>query len=141
MKMNMFFLACMLAHFGYSSLMFDSRATAGIDALSAYSQKMELGLKQNGNYGRGSECAIPIPSVDNFSLFCSLTKGEKGYNASAIGSGKLLGMVFTVSEDGTRASRYDMVEIAKAFNCAGWHVKREDCDAEHFPVKLPEGVQ
>jgi type IV pilus assembly protein PilE len=86
----------------YNQYVFRSRIPAGLDALSAFQTRMEQRYQDTGNYGAGAACGLAPPTVENFTLDCTLTSSGQAFTAGATGTGPVTGVRYTVTEAGVR---------------------------------------
>jgi type IV pilus assembly protein PilE len=107
----------------YSSYIVRSRVPTALDNLSAYYTRMEQRFQDTGNYANGTACGVSIPTVDNFTLSCSLS--GSGFTATATGSGQLSGYTYTINHQGVRATTAHPKGVP-ATSC--WSTKGAACD-------------
>jgi len=86
----------------YSAYIFRSKIPAGLDGLATYQARMEQGYQDTGSYGTAASCAATIPAIANFTLACTLSSAGQGFTANIIGTGPLVGVAYSVDQDGKR---------------------------------------
>lgn len=88
----------------YTGYVQRSRVPPALDGLSAYATRMEQRYQDVGNYANGSNCAVGVPTVANFTVTCALANSGQGFTATATGSGPMAGYTYTINQDGVRAT-------------------------------------
>jgi type IV pilus assembly protein PilE len=109
----------------YNSYVKRSKVPAGLDALSAYSTRMEQRYQDNGSYAAAGACGVALPTVDNFGVTCTISAGGQGFTATATGSGPLAGYAYTINNNGVRVTTAHPKGVP-ATNC--WSTKGNVCD-------------
>lgn len=111
----------------YSAYIRRTRVVPALQSLSAFMVRMEQRHQNLGNYGSGSACALaPPPNKDDFTYSCVLTSAGQGFTATATGSGPVAGYVYTIDQNGTRATTAHP-KGAPVGNC--WSLRGGSCDA------------
>lgn len=85
----------------YSAYVFRSRIPAGLDTLATYQARMEQSYQDTGSYG-ATACTATIPTVTNFTLTCITGSSGQTFSATLVGSGPVLGVSYSVDQDGKR---------------------------------------
>jgi type IV pilus assembly protein PilE len=86
----------------YNSYVQRSRVPPALDGLSSYAVRMEQRFQDVGNYANAGACAVAVPTVNNFTVTCSITGGGTGFTATATGSGPMSGYTYTINHQGAR---------------------------------------
>ena len=104
-----------------------AKVPAGLEALAAYSLRMEQYYQDHGSYaGTGTACGVPLPSgIAHFSIACSASSAT-AYTATATGHGTLEGYAYTVDHTGTRKTSAHP-KGRPTGNC--WSVRGGACDS------------
>lgn len=110
----------------YTAYIQRARVPTALDALSAYMTRMEQRYQDVGNYANGANCAVAVPTPDNFTISCALTNGGQGFTATATGSGPVSGYTFTINHQGTRATTAHPKGVPSG-NC--WSTRGGTCDS------------
>jgi type IV pilus assembly protein PilE len=109
----------------YSDYIFRSKIPVGLDTLGSYQARMEQSYQDTGSYGN-ADCAAAVPLIANFTLTCALTNSGQGFTASVTGTGPLLGVAYSVNQDGTRVTLAHPRGIP-ATSC--WTLRGGTCDS------------
>lgn len=109
----------------YTSYVQRSRVPAALDGLNSYYTRMEQRYQDVGNYGT-TACAVAVPTVNNFTLGCTLSNSGQGYTATATGSGPVSGFTYTINNQGTRNTTAHP-KGTPATAC--WSLKGKVCDS------------
>lgn len=110
----------------YTAYIQRSKVPAGLDALQSYFTRMEQRFQDSGSYAAASACAIAMPTVQNFTVTCSISGGGTGYTATTTGSGPVAGYAYTINSTGTRATTAHPKGVPGS-SC--WSIKGTSCDA------------
>jgi type IV pilus assembly protein PilE len=109
----------------YTAYIQRSRVPTALDNLSALATRMEQRYQDTGNYANGLACGVALPTVDNFTVSCSLSGGGQGFTATATGSGQLSGYSYTINHQGVRATTAHPKGVP-ATSC--WSTRGATCD-------------
>lgn len=110
----------------YTAYIKRSKVPAGLDALQSYFTRMEQRFQDSGSYAASTDCAVAVPTVQNFTVTCAISGGGTGYTATATGSGPLAGYTYTINSTGTRATTAHPKGVPGS-SC--WSIKGTTCDA------------
>lgn len=110
----------------YTAYIQRSRVPTGLDALSAYMTRMEQRYQDVGNYANGADCAVAVPTADNFTITCVLSNGAQGFTATATGSGPMSGYTYSINQAGARVTVAHPKGVP-ATNC--WTTRGSTCDS------------
>ena len=105
-----------------------SRVPVGLDALSSFAVRMEQYYQDTGSYATvdGKSCGVKAPdAVENYTVTCALDV-DKGFTATATGSGMLTRYVYTIDGAGTRVTK-DHPIAKPSRDC--WSIRGSICDA------------
>lgn len=109
----------------YAAYIQRSRVPVALVALSSFMVRMEQQYQNNGSYGT-SACALGTPTAANFTLTCSVTNSGRSFTATATGTGQLAGYVYTIDQNGNRATTAHPKGVPGG---ACWSVRGGTCDA------------
>ena len=114
----------------YNGYIQRSRVPAAMEGLSAYYTRMEQRYQDVGNYGTvGTTCGVGVPTVNNFTVSCTLTDGaistNQVFTATATGSGPMALYTFTIKHTGARSTPAH----PKGSNLTCWTMKGTVCDS------------
>lgn len=87
----------------YADYVRRSRTAEAFNTLAEYRTRMEIAYNNNGNYGSGS-CAVAAPTVDHFTIGCTLGASAQSFTASATGSGAMSGFAYGIDDGGNRTT-------------------------------------
>lgn len=107
----------------YSAYIKRSKVPAGLDALQSYFTRMEQRFQDSGSYVSGTACAITLPTVQNYTLSCTVAGST--YTATATGTGTLSGYTYTINSSGTRTTTAHPKGLPGS-NC--WTIRGGSCD-------------
>lgn len=110
----------------YTAYLQRARVPVALDALSALHTRMEQRYQDVGNYASGSDCAVAMPAAKDFTITCVVTNSGQGFTATATGSGRVSGYVYTIDHQGTRATTAHPKGVP-ATNC--WSLRGGTCDS------------
>lgn len=112
----------------YDAYVQRSRVPPALDALNALATRMEQRFQDTGRYGADDDCAVTLPTADNFTFDCELDDDANtaGYLASATGSGRMEGYTYTINHRGVRQTTAHP-KGAPTTNC--WSMKGTVCDS------------
>ena len=99
----------------YAAYVKRARVPLALMGLSSYALKMEQAYQDNGNYGNTS-CSAAVASTPDFTLSCVPANKGRGYVATATGTGQMAGYVYTIDQNGNRAT----VAHPKGANAGCW---------------------
>jgi type IV pilus assembly protein PilE len=108
----------------YTAYLQRSRVPAGLDGLQSYFTRMEQRFQDSGSYASGSDCAVAVPTIQNYTISCAIT--STGYTATASGTGTLSGYTYTIDSNGTRKTT-GHPKGAPSADC--WSIRGGSCDA------------
>jgi type IV pilus assembly protein PilE len=86
----------------YSQYVQRSRVPPALDGLSAYAVRMEQRFQDTGSYANAGNCAVAVPTPDNFTITCAIA--GSGFTATATGSGPMTGYTYTINHQGARST-------------------------------------
>jgi type IV pilus assembly protein PilE len=89
----------------YTAYVQRSRVPVALDALSAYSTRLEQRYQDTGSYTDGAGGCWGLASVGaakDFTMSCSLGSGGQAFTATETGSGKMSGYTYTLDSSGVR---------------------------------------
>lgn len=109
----------------YSAYVSRSRVPAALDALGSYYTRMEQRYQDTGNYANAGNCAVALPSANNFTITCALSNSGQGFTATATGSGTMSGYAYTINHQGARAT----TAHPKGANANCWTTRGTTCDS------------
>jgi type IV pilus assembly protein PilE len=109
----------------YSSYVVRSRVPTALDNLSSFYTRMEQRFQDSGNYANGAACGVAVPTVDKFTVTCSLSNAGQGFTATATGSGTLAGYTYTIDQLGARRTTAHPKGVPAT---ACWSTKGTLCD-------------
>lgn len=110
----------------YSAYVQRARVPAALDALNSVFTRMEQRFQDVGSYANGAACAVAMPTVDSFTVSCSIGGGGQTFTATATGSGNLSGYAYTINQQGVRATVAHPKGVP-AGNC--WSTRGQTCDS------------
>ena len=109
----------------YSAYVTRSRVPAALDALGSYYTRMEQRFQDTGSYANGANCAVALPTANNFTITCAPSNGGLGFTATATGSGTMSGYGYTINNQGARAT----TAHPKGANAGCWTTRGGTCDS------------
>lgn len=110
----------------YTAYIQRARVPVALDALSAYLTRMEQRFQDVGSYANaGGDCAVAVPTADNFTVTCAIADAGQSFTATATGSGPVNGYSFTINQLGTRVTTNHPKGVPAA-NC--WSTRGGTCD-------------
>jgi type IV pilus assembly protein PilE len=111
----------------YSTYIQRSRVPVALDSLASYFTRIEQRYQDVGNYSDGGTAcwgASTLPTMESFSVTCTLTNSGQGFTATATGSGRMNGYTYTINHLGARAT----TSHPNGSNSACWTTKGGACD-------------
>jgi len=109
----------------YNAYVQRSRVPVALDALSSFATRMEQRYQDTGNYASGSACGVSLPTVENFSVSCSLGSSGQAFTATATGAGLMTGYTYTIDSNGVRMTTAHPHGVPTT-NC--WSTRGGTCD-------------
>jgi len=109
----------------YSAYVQRSRVPVALDALSAYSTRLEQRYQDTGSYASGTACWGTAPDAKDFTVSCSIGSSGQTFTATATGSGTMAGYTYTLDSSGTRKTTAHP-KGTPSTNC--WTTKGVTCD-------------
>ena len=113
----------------YNRYVVRAKVPAGLDALSSQAARMEQRYQDVGNYGSGTACGVTVQqTAANFTLACSIGSptNAAGFTATAVGSGPLDGMSFSIDDRGLRKTLAHPYGLPPS-DC--WSIRGGTCDS------------
>ena len=110
----------------YSAYVQRARVPAALEALNSVFTRMEQRFQDVGNYANAGACAVPMPTVDSFTVTCTLGGGGQTFTATATGSGNLEGYTYRIDQQGVRTTVAHPKGVP-AGNC--WSTRGQTCDS------------
>jgi len=86
----------------YTSYVQRGRVPAALDGLNSYYSRMEQRFQDTNTYVAAGACALPVPTVADFTVSCVTANGGREFTATATGSGKMSGYDYTINQLGVR---------------------------------------
>jgi type IV pilus assembly protein PilE len=109
----------------YNAYVQRSKVPAALDGLQSYFARMEQRYQDTGNYANGTACAMAVPTVNHFTVSCTLEASGQAFTATATGSGTMSGYTFTINHQGVRRTTAHP-KGAPTANC--WSTRGSTCD-------------
>lgn len=109
-----------VAYPAYTDYIIRGRIPDATSGLSAWQIKMEQYFQDNRSYLNGATCGVAAPAAtDTFTFSCADDPAPTAtsYTLKATGTGAMNGFVYTIDQDGTRASTVSAAWGSNNYTC------------------------